>query len=126
MALAISEIDEYLALQAPEAQAKLSQIRAWVHEIAPGGEEAISYGIPTFRLKHQQTKSGNFIHLAAFASHVSLYPRTKAIEEHFGDRLKPYASGKGTLKFSLDQDLPEDFLREVIKVRLKEHLGGPN
>lgn len=126
MALAMSEIDEYLARQVPDAQAKLSQIRAWIREIAPRVQEAISYGIPTFRLKHQQTKSGNFIHIAAFASHVSLYPRTKAVEEHFGDWLKPYTSGKGTLKFSLEKELPEDFLREVIEVRFREHLGGSN
>ena len=50
-------IDDYIRDFPPDVQKILENIRATIHETAPGAQEAISYGIPTFRLH------GNLVHL---------------------------------------------------------------
>ncbi|MCB0542797.1 MAG: DUF1801 domain-containing protein, partial [Saprospiraceae bacterium] len=56
--------DEYIATFPEEVQAILQQVRATIRAAAPGAEEAISYQIPTFKLK------GNLVHFAAFKQHI--------------------------------------------------------
>mgnify|MGYP001442341969 CR=1 FL=1 len=111
---------EYLAAQPDEARAKLEAIRQLVHEVAPEAEEALAYGVPTFRLKPTAKKKNNMVHFAAFKDHVGVYPRTAGVESALGVRLKPYAHGKGTLQFGLNSPLPLDLLREVIEVLYAE------
>jgi len=44
--------------------------------------------------------------------------------ETLGDEIKPYVSGKGTLRFAADQPLPQDLIRKIVEIRLKEFLAG--
>lgn len=80
-------IDEYIAGFSLEIQAILQEIRAIVHAAAPAAEEAISYQMPTFRLK------GNLVHFAAFKEHIGFYP-TPSGTEQFQQALAAYKGGK--------------------------------
>jgi len=42
-------------------------------ESAPDAEEAISWGMPTFRFH------GNLVHFAAYKNHIGFYPGSSAI-----------------------------------------------
>jgi uncharacterized protein YdhG (YjbR/CyaY superfamily) len=53
-------IDTYIAGFPEDVQAILQQIRRTIHETAPEATEAISYGMPTFKLH------GNLVHFGAF------------------------------------------------------------
>src|SRR4051794_32269917 len=52
-------VDEYIAAQPPDAQARLLELRAVVREAVPDATEVISYGMPTYTL------SGRRVHFAA-------------------------------------------------------------
>jgi len=111
-------VDEYIAGFSPEIQEILKKIRTTIREAAPEAEEAISYKMPTFRLK------GNLVHFAAFSKHIGLYPTPTGIEE-FKDELSVYASGKGSVKFPLDEPIPFDLISKIVKFRVKENLRRP-
>ena len=105
-------IDEYIAAFPGDVQNKLQQIRATIRKAAPDAEEAISYGIPTFKLK------GNLVHFAAFKNHIGFYPAPRAIEV-FKKELSAYKGGKGTVQFPIDKSLPLSLISRIVKFRVK-------
>ena len=109
-------IDEYIASFPSEVQEILQQIRMTIHEVAPEAAEAISYGMPTFKLK------GNLVHFAAYKNHIGFYPTPTGIER-FAEKLAPYASGKGSAQFPLDHPIPYDLIREITLFRVQENLA---
>jgi uncharacterized protein YdhG (YjbR/CyaY superfamily) len=60
----------------------------------------------------------------AYKSHFSLFPWTEAMADSLADELKPYLSGKGTLRFAAEQPLPEDLIRRIVKMRRAEFRAG--
>lgn len=109
-------IDEYIAGFPPNVQAILQQIRATIHQTAPNAQEAIKYGIPTFKLK------GNLVHFGAYKGHIGFYPTPGGIEA-FQDELAPYVVAKGTVRFPLDQPIPYDLIRRIVEARVQENLA---
>lgn len=107
-------IDEFIAQYPKEVQEKLQAIRSVIRKAAPKAEEAISYGIPAFKL------NGNLIFFAAFTKHISIYPRPRTPE--FAKLLAPYKGGKGTIQFPLDEPLPMPLIRKIVKYRIAENL----
>jgi uncharacterized protein YdhG (YjbR/CyaY superfamily) len=84
-------------------------------EAAPEAEEAISYRMPTFKLK------GNLVYFAAHKSHIGFYPTSSGIEA-FKQVLAGYKSSKGAVQFPLDKPLPLDLVGEIVKYRVAENL----
>lgn len=110
-----SSIDEYLEPLPARHRAALEQIRATVHATVPGLTERISYGLPTFDLDGHY-----FLYMAAWKSHVSLYPVTASLVHALGSEIAPYVGGKGTLKFSLTHPLPLGLIRRVVELRVSD------
>ena len=108
-------IDEYIANFPQEVQAILQKVRVTIHEAAPGAMEAISYQMPTFKLK------GNLVHFAAWKTHIGFYP-TPSVITHFAAELSPYERSKGSVHFPLDQPIPYDLIRKIVLLRVKENL----
>lgn len=108
-------IDEFIANAPREAQGILKRIRSTVRKAAPGAEETINYGIPTFTL------NGNLVHFSGFKSHIGFYPTPSGIEK-FKKELSPYETAKGSVKFPLDQPIPYGLIEKIVKFRVKENL----
>lgn len=108
-------IDEYIAGFSPEVQQVLEEIRHTVRTAAPEATEAISYQMPTYRLK------GNLVHFAAFKHHIGFYPTPSGIEG-FQDELAGYVSAKGSVQFPLDQPMPLALIRRIVQFRVQENL----
>lgn len=111
-----TNIDEYIALFPQDIQKKLKQLRETIHAAAPEATEKIAYQMPTFYL------NGNLVHFAAFKNHIGFYPVPSGIEA-FKKELSKYAQGKGSVQFPLDQPLPIQLIRKIVKFRLKENLN---
>lgn len=106
-------IDDYIAGFPPEVQAILQQIRQVIREEAPDAEEAISYQMPTFKLK------GNLVHFGGFKNHIGFYP-TPSGTEQFQKELAPYKYAKGSIRFPLDEPIPYDLIRAIVRFRVAE------
>lgn len=116
MLVNIKSIDEYLKSQPDNVVEILQKIRSVVHGEAPKAEEAIRYGMPTFRVSNT-----NLLHFAAYAHHIGFYPTPSAIEE-FSEKLKMYKTSKGAIQFPLDKPIPYDLIKTMTKYRLKQVL----
>ncbi len=107
-------IDDYLQTVGSEGRARLEAIRQLVTEEVPGVTEAVSYGIPTFRLAGK-----NFLHMAAYKKHVGLYGASTMAP--LAAELERYRTGKGTLQFPLSDPLPLELIRRIVSLRAGEH-----
>ena len=108
-------IDSYIKNYPANVRKLLRQIRAAVHKAAPQAKEAISYGIPTFKL------NGNLVHFGAFKDHISFFPSARGVAA-FKKELGHNAVSKGTAQFALDKPLPLALIRKITAFRAKENL----
>jgi uncharacterized protein YdhG (YjbR/CyaY superfamily) len=108
-------IDAYIAAFPSDVQAMLEQIRMAIRETVPDAQETISYGVPTFKL------NGHYlVYFAGYKKHISLYPAPMGVTE-FQEAVSVYGAGKGTMKFPLDQPIPFDLIRRIVRFRVQEH-----
>jgi uncharacterized protein YdhG (YjbR/CyaY superfamily) len=109
-------IDEYIATFPRNVQEILEEMRRTIQESAPNAKEAISYQMPTFKL------NGNLVHFAAFKNHIGFFPTPSGISR-FKKELSHYETSKGTVRFPLNEPIPFDLIRKIVKYRVKENLG---
>jgi uncharacterized protein YdhG (YjbR/CyaY superfamily) len=108
-------IDDYIVTFPPNVQHKLKELRNAIKESAPEAEEAISYGMPTFKL------NGNLVHFAAYKKHIGFYPTHSGILA-FEEKLSIYKHSKGAVQFPIDRPIPLDIVREIVRFRVRENL----
>jgi uncharacterized protein YdhG (YjbR/CyaY superfamily) len=108
-------VDEYIASQPEAVQRVLTRVRAIIRKAAPGAAEAISYQIPTFKMRGRAV-----IYFAAWKQHYSLYPSSDRLVKAFKDDLAPYEVSKGTIRFPLSEPVPAKLIAGIAKFRLKE------
>jgi uncharacterized protein YdhG (YjbR/CyaY superfamily) len=111
----LTSIDEYIATFPADIQKILQEMRAVIHAAAPEAVEKISYQMPTFYL------NGNLVHFAAFTHHIGFYPTPGGIEA-FKEELSVYQGAKGSIRFPIDQPMPLELIRKIVKLRVAENL----
>lgn len=115
MKTTFKDIDEYIAIQTPEVQILLEQMRLTIKKAAPGAEEVISYNMPAFKYH------GMLVYFAAYKNHVGFYA-TPTGHSEFKEELSVYKQGKGSVQFPLNQPLPLDLITRIVKYRVQENL----
>jgi uncharacterized protein YdhG (YjbR/CyaY superfamily) len=111
-----TSVEEYLAALPEERRAALEELRRTIRSAAPEATETISYQMPTFK------DGGRFlVSYAAYQNHCSLFPASGAVMAALGEELKPYFSGKGTLRFQPDKPIPAALVRKIVRVRMEEN-----
>jgi uncharacterized protein YdhG (YjbR/CyaY superfamily) len=111
-----ASVEDYLAALPEEPRAALEELRKTIRAAAPEATETISYQMPTFK------ERGRFlVSYAAFKDHCSLFPASKAVMEEHGEALRPYFSGKGTLRFQADKPIPAALVKRIVKTRIEEN-----
>lgn len=109
-------IDEYIAAFPRNVRDVLEELRRIIRESAPKSEETISYGIPTFDLNGK-----HLVHFAAYKNHIGFYPTSSGITR-FKKDLSRYELSRGTVRFPIDEPIPFDVIRKIVKYRVKETL----
>ena len=93
----------------------MEQLRSTIRAAAPDASEVIAYNMPALR------RDGRFlVSYEAYKRHYSIFPWSDAMLAELGDELRPYAVGKGTLRFPADQPIPLGLVTRVVEVRLRE------
>jgi uncharacterized protein YdhG (YjbR/CyaY superfamily) len=63
----------------------------------------------------------NFIWYGAWKNHISFYPIRDATRRALADEVAGYnTSGKGTIRFRSDEDLPTSLVVRLVRVRITE------
>ena len=116
MKSAFASIDEYILSQDEEARKRLNLICKVIREAAPNAEGRISYGMPAFFCK------GRLVYFCAFKKHIGFYPASMTVFDEFRDELKGFKqSGRGTIQFPYDADLPLGLIEKIIEFRIQEN-----
>jgi uncharacterized protein YdhG (YjbR/CyaY superfamily) len=108
-------IDEYIAAFPRDVRDILQELRQTIRDAAPDAKETISYQIPAFQL------NGNLVYFAAFKNHIGFFPTSSAISK-FKKELSQYDTSKGTVRFPINEPIPLDLIRKIVKFRVKENL----
>lgn len=114
-------IDAYLSRLEPSQRILLSRLRAAIRSAAPDAQEVISHGMPAFR------RRGMLLYFGAFKDHCSLFTAGSVrIRRLFSEEIRPYESGRGTLRFSTERPLPLDLVRRIVQARVEENEAHDN
>jgi len=108
-------IDEYIDTFPEEGRRVLETLRQTIRAVVPKAEEAIRYGIPTFRLDGK-----NLVHFAVYQKHVGFYPGASGIQA-FEKELSGYQTSKGTVQFPFGKELPWGLIRKIVRFRVQEN-----
>jgi uncharacterized protein YdhG (YjbR/CyaY superfamily) len=114
--LIAKDIDQFIASYPGSTRKLLKQLRAAIHKVSPGLEEAITYGIPTFKLGKK-----NIVHFSGYEHHIGFYPGASGIA-HFQKDFKNYKTSKGTVQFPIGEPLPLDLVSRIVRFRVKEEM----
>ena len=106
-------IDEYIADFPKSIALILEEIRRCIKETAPDSEETISYNMPAFKQKKI------LVYFAAYKKHIGFYALPTG-NEAFRNELTKYKSGKGSIQFPLNQEIPFELIKQIVQFRLKE------
>lgn len=112
------QIDAYLAQFNGEPLSRLNNLRRLTKELVPEAVESYSYGLIGFKYRGKP-----LVYYGAFAHHIGFYATPNG-HEAFADEFSRYKQGKGSVQFPLDQDLPLDLVKRVVKYRVESIEGS--
>jgi uncharacterized protein YdhG (YjbR/CyaY superfamily) len=107
-------VDEYLSTFPKDVSDVLSGLRKIIKQAAPHAEEVISYSMPAFKYH------GMLVWYGAHKDHIGFYPRASAIRV-FKRELARYKTSKGAIQFPLQEAIPANLVRKIVKFRVREN-----
>jgi uncharacterized protein YdhG (YjbR/CyaY superfamily) len=110
-----ADIDEYLAAVPEPKRSTLQAVRDAIASAAPDAEEAISYGMPAFKVGGKAIAG-----FAAFKAHLAYLPHSSNVFPELTESLAGYTVTKGSLHFPIDEPLPAALIAELVAVRRAE------
>jgi uncharacterized protein YdhG (YjbR/CyaY superfamily) len=105
-------VSDYLASLDPTPRDALDRVISRARALVPDVEEGTSYGMPT--LLH---RGKPLVAAMSAAKHLALYPFSAAVVAAVAPHLEGFSLSKGTIRFSVDQPLPDEVLDQVITLR---------
>jgi uncharacterized protein YdhG (YjbR/CyaY superfamily) len=115
----MSEIDDYLVTVAPDQRAALDRVLELARRTVPDAVDGRSYGMPALKYAGK-----GLIGILAAKDHLSVFPFSPAAVDAVRDRLPGFSLSKGTIRFSVDQPLPDDVVRDLVARRRAEIEGS--
>ena len=113
--MSTNEVEAYFAAQPEPQRSTLTEMRARIKRILPDAEECLSYAIPGFRVRGKMIAG-----IAGYKNHVSYFPHSGKVLPVLADHLTDYEWATGTLRFPIDQPLPDRLVKALIEERLRQ------
>jgi len=110
-----SVLDDYLDGLDSATRAAFARVRDTAMAVVPEAEQGTSYGMPALRYRGKP-----LLGFRAAKTHLSIFPFSPAAIDAVRDRLAGFALAKGTVRFSADQPVPEDVVRDLVRHRADE------
>lgn len=99
----------------PARKAALERVVARAHELVPDLVEATSYGMPTLRYRGKGLLSA-----ISTAKHLAYYPHSGSVVADVAAQLEGFSMSSGTVRFAVDQPIPDGALEALILRRRDE------
>ena len=113
--MSAQEIDNYLESLEEPKRTTLARLRQTILDVLPEAEQAISYGLPAFKIRGK-TVAG----FAAFKHHLSYLPHSGSVFPELQHELVGYSTSSGALRFEIYEPLPRSLVERLIAVRLRQ------
>ncbi|PKA97684.1 uncharacterized protein YdhG (YjbR/CyaY superfamily) [Flavobacteriaceae bacterium MAR_2009_75] len=110
-----TSVEAYIASFPDNVQNLLKQLRVLIKDCAPDANEAISYGMPAYKLCGKP-----LVYFAAYKNHIGFYA-TPSGHSAFAKDLSRYKQGKGSVQFSMKEPLPLELIAKIIAFRVEEN-----
>lgn len=107
-------IKSYINSLSGEAKKQSVKMYKAIKKLLPKAEEAIRYGMPTFRLNGK-----NLLHFAAMKNHIGFYPTPSGVKAFEKEIAKRYTYSKGAIQFPIKEKLPLALVSKITKFRHK-------
>ena len=108
-------VEAYTANLPAKERAALLRLRRLILSVAPEATEAMSYGMPAFKLDGRPIAG-----FAAFKDHLSLFPMSGSILGALAADLKGFKTAKATVQFTLEGPLPDALVKKIVRARIRE------
>ena len=113
-------VAEYLAARSPRQRRALAALRRAIKRAAPGATEVIAYGIPTVRLDGRALVAYSAGGRSGKSEDCALYTMSLAAMKAHRAAAGRHASGKGTLRFTAEDQLPDALVAKIVRSRIAE------
>lgn len=114
----MGNVDEAIA-ELPPAQAEaLRRVVDIARSLAPDAVDGMSYGMPALRVSGRP-----YVAVIAAAKHLALFPFSPAAIDLVRDDLDGFSLSKGTIRFAVDNPIPDEVLDRLLRARLAEIAG---
>jgi uncharacterized protein YdhG (YjbR/CyaY superfamily) len=111
----MNAVRTYLESLPASSRRELKKMRAAIRSVAPKAVEEMAYGIPVFKLDGRA-----LVYYGAWKHHTSLYPITPRTTRAHAAAVRGYETGKGTIRFPLDEPMPVALVKRLVKTRMAE------
>lgn len=112
---AVSSVNAWLSALAAPQRTALEKLRSQIKAAAPGAEEVISYGQPTFKLH------GHLVAFGAFKNHLSFFPMSSTLIQDFPEAAE-FATSSGTMQFQPEKPIPAALVKKLVRARIVQNL----
>ncbi len=113
--MSAAEVDAHLDTFPEPQAAALRATRDLIAKELPGGEQVISYAMPTFKIDGIAV-----VGIEGFAAHNSLFPYSGSVLALIEAEHADWIAGKGTVRFPIDKPFPAPLLTRVLALRIEE------
>src|ERR1043165_8627725 len=110
-----NSVEDYIVSFPASTQKLLKQVRKAIKAAAPKAEEAISYGMPGYKLNGKP-----LVYFAGYEHHIGFYA-TPTGHKKFEKQLSKYKQGKGSVQFPIDEPMPLKLITEITRFRVAEN-----
>lgn len=107
-------VDAYLQIFPTDTKIILQKIREIIKKAAPEAVEAMSYGMPGYKLNGKP-----LVYFGSWKSHVGFYA-TPSGNKAFAKELSKYKPAKGSIRFLLTEKIPYSLIKKIVVFRVKE------
>jgi uncharacterized protein YdhG (YjbR/CyaY superfamily) len=109
------DVDDYLSRLEPEKRETLEALRRSILAVVPDAEQALSYGVPAFRVQGKLV-----VGFSAARQHLSYLPHSGTVLAELADEVSDYRTSKGALTFDISTPLPDPLVAMLVRARLRE------
>lgn len=109
----MNAVDTYINQFTGEAKKRLLAMRTLTTTEVPEAQEGIMYGLVGYKLNKKP-----LVYFGSFTNHTGFYATPEA-QEHFAKELSSYKQGKGSIQFPLNEPLPLELIRRMVRFKRK-------
>ncbi|HEY5187377.1 MAG TPA: DUF1801 domain-containing protein [Actinomycetes bacterium] len=112
-------VDDYLDGLDDPTRSAFERIRALALVEATEAVQGTSYGMAALLYRGKP-----LLGVLAAKHHLSVFPFSSRVVDAVRDRLDTFELSKGTIRFSVDQPIPDEVVRDVVRLRMAEIDGA--